>query len=251
MITVETCLTSPRLDLDDCDHKILIGSLFTDYKSQIMAALLFARRSTLPVLGAGASLLGKGQQKENREHANRLSKSCCEAPRDWQRVSPVPSFSVSKELLSRPATSRLVTRNDTSFPATLFTTSKTSCEAASLDLKESVNTGDVQETTTLSSIPLYGIPDWKKQLSVPELRSHPFLEREEVTIKNSSLFGRLFGGDHVSEITLIGCHHGSKYSAESVKQVLESVDPDIVFVELCPERAHFMELPADISNRAI
>jgi hypothetical protein len=33
-----------------------------------------------------------------------------------------------------------------------------------------------------------GIPEWKKQLSVPELCSHPFLEREDIKIKDSSFF---------------------------------------------------------------
>jgi hypothetical protein len=107
-------------------------------------------------------------------------------------------------------------------------------------------------TTELFSIPLYGIPEWKKQLSVPELCSHPFLECEDIITKDSSFFGRIFGGDHVSEITLLGCIHGS--DAYSPRQkvsnscLLESVDPDIVFVELCLERAGVIELPAVIAN---
>jgi hypothetical protein len=47
---------------------------------------------------------------------------------------------------------------------------------------------DVQATTELFRIPLYGIPEWKKQLSVPELCSRPFLEREDIIIKDSSFF---------------------------------------------------------------
>jgi hypothetical protein len=125
-----------------------------------MAALLFARRTAVPVLGlatAGTSLLLNRKQKEkNRECFNGLSKSSCGTPRDWQRDSPVPSFSASKELLSQPA-SRLGTRNDT---GTLrnkhFHTSYTSCEAAPLNLKESNDMEDVQATTELFRIPLYG-----------------------------------------------------------------------------------------------
>jgi hypothetical protein len=177
-----------------------------------MAALLFARR-TVPVLGlatAGMSLLSKSKQKEqNRQHFNGLSKSSCGTPRDWHRDAPTPSFSASETRLSQTA-SRLGTRNDSgTLRSKLFNTSRTSCEAAPLNLKESNDMEDVQATTELFSIPLYGIPEWKKQLSVPELCSHPFLECEDIIIKDSSFFGRIFGGDHVSEITLLGCIHGS------------------------------------------
>jgi hypothetical protein len=137
-------------------------TLYWPQAIEIMAALLFARR-TVPVLGlatAGMSLLWNSKQKEqSRQHFNHLSKSSCGTPRDWQRDSPVPSFSASKELLSQPA-SRLGTRNDT---GTLrnkhFHTSKISCEAATLTLKESNDMEDVQATTELVSIPLYGIPE--------------------------------------------------------------------------------------------
>jgi hypothetical protein len=53
-------------------------------------------------------------------------------------------------------------------------------------------------------------------------------------------------------MTLLGCIHGS--DAYSPRQkvsnsfLLESVDPDIVFVELCLERASVIELPAVIAN---
>ena len=112
-----------------------------------MVALLFARRTAVPVLGlatAGMSLLSKSKQKEQiRECFNGLSKSSCGTPRDWQRDAPVPSFSASKELLSQPA-SRLGTRNDTgTLRNKLFNTSKSSCEAAPWNLKESNDMDDV------------------------------------------------------------------------------------------------------------
>jgi hypothetical protein len=72
--------------------------------------------------------------------------------------------------------------------------------------------------------------DWRQSFSTPELRTHPWLEGQELVVNR----------DHVSEIILLGVKHNSKRSAKDVKRLLESVDPDMIFLELCPERSSML-----------
>ena len=115
----------------------------------------------------------------------------------------------------------------------LFNTNVTNCEAPVEQEFPSIT--DLPKATTISPAP---IPDWKKQLKSPDLESLPWLERVEIITREEDK-------EHVTEVFLLGVSHNSNKSAENVKVLLETVDPEVAFIELCCERAVVLHLTAD------
>lgn len=107
----------------------------------------------------------------------------------------------------------------------------TSCEAA-----------PVVEAHSSDALALHSevIPDWKKQLLPPSLHASPFIERIEVFTEKKK-----DRSAHTTELYLLGTVHHSQKSAENAKHLLEAVDPDLMFVELCDERSDIFHISTD------
>ncbi|CAB9498550.1 TraB domain-containing protein [Seminavis robusta] len=77
---------------------------------------------------------------------------------------------------------------------------------------------------------------WKQELPPPLcFKSTKTLQRICVPYQN-----------HVAEIYLLGTAHVSNDSSRDVKLLLETLHPDVIFVELCEQRTALMEDPPDI-----
>lgn len=105
-----------------------------------------------------------------------------------------------------------------------------------------VSTNGKTQNTTCNSIPL-----WKQQLPFPLNNKTKTLQRILVP-----------GGDNprgrgVSsigcdvEVFLLGTAHVSKDSSRDVCQLLESVEPDAIFLELCHQRLNLMNVYSVLS----
>ena len=87
------------------------------------------------------------------------------------------------------------------------------------------------------------IPLWKQQLPFP-------LNNKTKTLQRILIPGDPKGGDASStgssdvEVFLLGTAHVSKDSSRDVRQLLESVEPDAIFLELCHQRLNLLE-PSD------
>jgi len=103
----------------------------------------------------------------------------------------------------------------------LLNSTITKCDEASPVTSSSIQ----RQTTTPSFKP------WRKQLPYP-LNTRTWLEHETILTKDKN------GKEHVTEVYLLGTHHFSNASARATSQLLETVQPDTVFVELCQERVH-------------
>lgn len=71
-----------------------------------------------------------------------------------------------------------------------------------------------------------------KQQLPPPLDTHPWLERYEIVTKKAE-----DSSENTTEVYLLGVAHTSVKSAKNVQVLLERVNPDVVFVEICAERA--------------
>jgi pheromone shutdown protein TraB len=80
------------------------------------------------------------------------------------------------------------------------------------------------------------IPEWKKQLPPPLChKSNKTLVRIRVPYQNQ-----------VAEIYLLGTAHVSNDSSRDVKLLLDYLQPNVIFVELCDQRTALMEDPPQV-----
>ena len=86
-----------------------------------------------------------------------------------------------------------------------------------------------QNSTTLSE----DIPEWKRGLPAP-------LSKKKGTLQRISVPGP--GGRHVV-IYLLGTAHVSIDSSRDVRAILEAIQPNVVFLELCDQRIPLLVVP--------
>lgn len=80
------------------------------------------------------------------------------------------------------------------------------------------------------------IPEWKQQLPPPLChKSSRTLQRISIPYQ-----------DQVAEIYILGTAHVSNDSSRDVKLLLQSLHPDVIFVELCDQRTSLMEDPPEV-----
>lgn len=111
------------------------------------------------------------------------------------------------------------------FPKPAFVSSKTS--NAELISNRS------NETSTTKDLPV-SIPEWKRELPYP-------LSNKTSTLQRITIPG--FGGRCVVEVYLLGTAHVSNDSSRDVKLLLENIDPDVIFLEICDQRVPMLTAP--------
>lgn len=164
------------------------------------------------------------------------------------RRSVVPGMTCAAAGMGYAVLQREKTNQEVSIRC-FINTSVTNCDAPAEQQLAPVNA-----KPTLATVP---VPDWKKQLLSPELEVLPWLERVEVTTRTkqketAGIFPwtkvKEHVTEHVTEVYLLGVVHGSNKSAEDVKRLLETVDPDVTFIELCLERNFMLHLTPDMTK---
>lgn len=88
-----------------------------------------------------------------------------------------------------------------------------------------------------------GIPLWKQQLPFPLNNKTKTLQR--ILIPGGSVRNGLSRNGCDVEVFLLGTAHISKDSSRDVSQLLESVKPDAIFLELCHQRLGLLETSDD------
>lgn len=109
-------------------------------------------------------------------------------------------------------------------------------ESAALPSDED-NSNATANTNQTSSLLVHDeIPEWKKQLPPPLChKSNKTLKRIRVPYQNQ-----------VAEIYLLGTAHVSNDSSRDVKLLLDYLQPNVIFVELCDQRTALMEDPPQV-----
>lgn len=107
-------------------------------------------------------------------------------------------------------------------PFTLFRTGKTRCDAAA-----PVSTQDHGALVPIDSTPKQQLP--------PLIRDRTWYKEEEITTKTVE-----DDDSHGTNLFLLGTHHCDNISPLATRELLAYVQPDVIFVELCPERTHFL-----------
>lgn len=98
------------------------------------------------------------------------------------------------------------------------------------------NNATALATTTNSS----STPFWKQQLPFPLNNKTKTLQRILIPGEGRHHESSLYRGSDV-EVFLLGTAHVSKDSSRDVRQLLESVEPDAIFLELCHQRLNLLE----------
>ncbi len=123
--------------------------------------------------------------------------------------------------------------------APTFVARQQTINAETAETQENFFVGNATETkegvhnTDYSEIPL-----WKQRLPYPLNNKTKTLQRIVFPGGDSSPSNR-FGCD--VEVFLLGTAHVSKDSSRDVRQLLESVKPDAIFLELCHQRLNLLE----------
>ena len=108
----------------------------------------------------------------------------------------------------------------------------------SSDLSNHQDTSTAAPSTNLSSSlsQIMEVPEWKEKLPVPLChKSNRTLQRISIPYQ-----------DQTAEIYLLGTAHVSNDSSRDVKLLLQSLHPDVIFVELCDQRTSLMEDPPEV-----
>jgi pheromone shutdown protein TraB len=109
-------------------------------------------------------------------------------------------------------------------------------ERATLPKDEDNNNATANTNQTSSLLVHDDIPEWKKQLPMPLChKSNKTLKRIRVPYQNQ-----------VAEIYLLGTAHVSNDSSRDVKLLLDTIQPNVIFVELCDQRTALMEDPPQV-----
>mmetsp|Transcript_494 Transcript_494/g.797 ORF Transcript_494/g.797 Transcript_494/m.797 type:complete len:425 (-) Transcript_494:59-1333(-) len=90
------------------------------------------------------------------------------------------------------------------------------------------------ETTTTAQDPPISIPEWKRKLPYP-------LNNKTSTFQRIIIPG--FGGRCIVEVYLLGTAHVSNDSSRDVSLLLETIDPDVIFLEICDQRIPMLTAP--------
>ena len=103
--------------------------------------------------------------------------------------------------------------------------------------------GNVTAVRTENAIPDSSIPSWKLQLPFP-------LNNKTKTLRRIVFPGDRYNVGSDVEVFLLGTAHISKDSSRDVHQLLESVKPHAIFLELCHQRVNMLEPndKGDIAN---
>ena len=97
----------------------------------------------------------------------------------------------------------------------------------------SSNNNNTTQASPTNSSSLTEIPEWKARLPAPLChKSSRTLQRISIPYQ-----------DQIAEIYLLGTAHVSNDSSRDVKLLLQSLHPDVIFVELCDQRTSLMEDP--------
>ncbi|KAL3935209.1 MAG: hypothetical protein SGBAC_009230, partial [Bacillariaceae sp.] len=99
--------------------------------------------------------------------------------------------------------------------------------------EELVSSGSNDTTTTIGDPPI-SFPEWKRNLPYP-------LNHKNSTLQRITMPG--FGGRCAVEIYLLGTAHVSNDSSRDVNLLLETIDPDVIFLELCDQRIPMLTAP--------
>ncbi|CAJ1930807.1 unnamed protein product [Cylindrotheca closterium] len=102
---------------------------------------------------------------------------------------------------------------------------------------ELLSNGSNETTTTTTAEtqdPLIAVPEWKRKLPYP-------LNNKTSTLQRITIPG--FGGRCAVEVYLLGTAHVSNDSSRDVNLLLETIDPDVIFLELCDQRIPMLTAP--------
>ena len=116
-----------------------------------------------------------------------------------------------------------------------YTTTPTSSDLSSNH--EDTSTGATSTNLSSSSFSeTIEVPEWKERLPAPLChKSNRTLQRISIPYQ-----------DQTAEIYLLGTAHVSNDSSRDVKLLLQSLHPDVIFVELCDQRTSLMEDPPEV-----
>ena len=134
--------------------------------------------------------------------------------------------------------------NVPSSQAPKFISTQQTINADAVKIRES---SSVENSTavpeTVHSTGSSDIPLWKQQLPYPLNNKTKTLQRIMFPGGDPRYASNHFGCD--IEVFLLGTAHVSKDSSRDVRQLLESVKPDAIFLELCHQRLNLLESSED------